>query len=427
MDSKTIDDLASGVAALRSSVEEATKNNRAASSDTLEKITKMNAVIDAHESKFDKVLTTDKLDEKLKANNEQLIDKYGREFGEKLEALEAKLGRRANTSDQKHINPVIKAFDHVVRKGYKAEHIVERQAVLEAEFGVEAVKALTNANDTSGGYFTPVDFVNDLINLNQVELSDMRSLVGTYSTMAVETHRPTRQRHGGATWVGELDVRPETPTVQYGAKIIRTAELSAKAEITREDQQNPMFDILGDIRNEIGVAFSLTEDIEILTGANVGNKPEGILNNVDIPIVLSGDASNISADAFISITETPKSMYLNGASFMFSRDTARRLRTLKDGEGRYLWNMDYTGKEPNMVLGFPYKRSQQMPNVANGNAAVLFGNLKVGYLLVDQLSVRFMVDPYSRANQAVTVIYAWKRVGGAVMVPEALVKLVISA
>jgi HK97 family phage major capsid protein len=425
MDLKVIEDLSSGVAKLRNTVEEAQKCSASGLTAIRETVEKHQTALDAVESKYDKLLREDQLDAKLKTNNELLIEKYGREFGEKLEALEAKLGRRATTSDQKSINKEIGALDYVVRKGFKRDGIESNQALLVEKYGPEAYKALTVANDTSGGYFTPVDFVNDIIQLNQIELSDMRGLVGNYSTTSMEVHRPTRQRHGGASWVGEADNRPETPTVGYGAKIIRTAELQARAEITREDQDNPLFDILGDIRSEIATAFSLTEDVEVLTGASVGNKPEGILNNPDIPVISSGVNDNISADAFISVTEAPKQMYLNGASWLFSRDTARRIRTLKDGEGRYLWAMDYAGKEPSMVLGFPYKRSQQMPNVSSGNSAILFGNLKAAYLLVDRLAVRFLVDPFSKANQGITIVYAWKRVGGAVMIPEALVKMVI--
>ena len=61
-----------------------------------------------------------------------------------------------------------------------------------------------------------------------------------------------------------------------------------------------------------------------------------------------------------------------------------------------------------------------MPDVAGGAKPVLFGDFRRGYMIVDRINLSIMRDPFTQASSGNVRYLARRRVGGQVILPEAL-------
>ena len=68
-----------------------------------------------------------------------------------------------------------------------------------------------------------------------------------------------------------------------------------------------------------------------------------------------------------------------------------------------------------------------MPNVGAGNFPVAFGDFRRGYMIVDRVSLAVLRDPFTQATTGNIRYVARRRVGGQVILPEAIVKQKVSA
>ena len=64
------------------------------------------------------------------------------------------------------------------------------------------------------------------------------------------------------------------------------------------------------------------------------------------------------------------------------------------------------------LLGCSVEECEEMPDLADGAAAIAFGDFKRGYLIVDRQGVQILRDPFSA--KPYVLFYATKRVGGGV-------------
>ena len=104
-----------------------------------------------------------------------------------------------------------------------------------------------------------------------------------------------------------------------------------------------------------------------------------------------------------------------------SSKTAALLRRVKDADGRFLWSDSLSQAEPARLLGYPVLISEDMPERSPGTAAVLFGDFRAGYTVVERPELRVLRDPFSAKPHV--LFYATKRVGGAVTDGRAIKRL----
>ena len=68
-----------------------------------------------------------------------------------------------------------------------------------------------------------------------------------------------------------------------------------------------------------------------------------------------------------------------------------------------------------------------MANIAQNAFPVAFGDFRKAYTIVDRISLSILRDPYTQASTGSIRYIARKRVGGQVVLAEAIRKLKISA
>lgn len=155
----------------------------------------------------------------------------------------------------------------------------------------------------------------------------------------------------------------------------KTVDLSgylsgALALISRSLVNSTDIDLVNFVVEKMASAVATFYDTEILNGTT--GKIEG-LSKVE-QVITTGAATAIKADELISLKNTLKSAYQNGACFVMNPATFTAVQQLKDNNGRYLFNDNIVEGFSGMILGKPVYTSDQMPVITAGKPAVFYIN-----------------------------------------------------
>ena len=121
-------------------------------------------------------------------------------------------------------------------------------------------------------------------------------------------------------------------------------------------------------------------------------------------------------DTFYAI----KTGYVGTAVWTMARPTIAEVRQLKDGQGNYLWIPGIATAAPNTILGAPYVEMVDMPAIAGGANPIAFGDFRRGYIIIDRVKMALLRDPFTQATSGAIRFIARKRVGGQVVLAEAI-------
>lgn len=296
--------------------------------------------------------------------------------------------------------------------------------------------AMSKGTDADGGYLAPIEW-DRTIGEKLKKISPMRaeSRVITISTAGFKKF--FSDRVVGSGWVGETASRPTTSTPQIGAVDFTPGELYANPAISQGLLDDSAVDLENWLGSEVDTEFARQEGIAFVSGDGA-NKPYGILTYVTgaanaarhpygaIPVINSGNASTLpNGDALIDFMYDLPSEFEANAKLYLNRSSLRTLRKLKDGQGNYLWAPSYVAGEPATLNAAPVVQMPDMPNIAAGNIAALYGDMEATYLVIDRVGIRVLRDPFT--NKPFVHFYTTKRVGGGVHNPEPMRALKIAA
>ena len=94
------------------------------------------------------------------------------------------------------------------------------------------------------------------------------------------------------------------------------------------------------------------------------------------------------------------------------------MRKFKKTDGEYLWQPSIQKGQPDMLLGYPVVRMEDMPVLATNSLSVAFGDMRATYQIVDRAGVRVLRDPFTA--KPFVRFYTSRRVGGDVVQFETL-------
>lgn len=325
----------------------------------------------------------------------------------RLDKIEAKAARPDAGSDgEKQPSAERKAFTAYLRHGNSAP---------EAE-----LKALSMSSDAQGGYLAPPEFASEILR-DLVEFSPIRQYASVRGTSAPSVIYPLRKPFGNAVWDDALDDETETPDADvFGSKEVMVKGLSTFFDISNSLLQDAPA-VEAEVRGAAAEDFGLKESAAFMLGDGV-SQPEGLLTNADIVTAKNGNATDLKADALIAMLYAMPQTYRSKGVWVMNGTTLGKLRTLKDGQGNYLWQPSYQAGQPETILGRPVVEMIDMPDVAAGKTPILYGDLS-GYRILDRLGLTTLVDPYSQATRKRTRYHMGRRVGGRVLYPAYFRKL----
>ena len=351
------------------------------------------------------------------------VKKYGTALGEtkaliegynaRLDKLELDIKRAAMApaKDQGDRNEKVAAFLKFARKGDGGLSPDER-------------KLLVVSDDSTGGYGAPSEFSSEIIK-GVIEISPMRSLVRVRSTSNRSVKTMKRTGTFAAVWVSESGTRAETTGLKYGLEEIPTHELYALVDVSQQDLEDTEFNLESELRSEFSEQFGLAEAQSVVDG-NGDGKPEGILTNAAIAVDNTAAGGALTYDSLVDVSHNGKGPYLANARFIFNLRTLGAIRKMKDSQNNPIWAPMVAGA-PATILGFPYEIVQGMPNIAATATPVAFGDFKRGYQLVDRVTISVLRDIYTQSTVGAVRFLARKRLGGQVVLAEAIRKIRVTA
>lgn len=310
-----------------------------------------------------------------------------------------------------------KAYDKFLRKGQQ-------------QMTPEEVKVLTVANDATGGYLAPPQYVAEIIKAI-VLVSPFRGIVDVRQSGAAEYQQPKRTGTASATRVGEVATRSETNNPTWGLLKIPAPEMYAEARISTANLEDSAFNLESELAAEFSEQFAVLEGYEAVNGNGVGQMlgfldPNAAGPATPIAYTVSGGATSIAGasgsegDGMVKLFHAVKTGYAANGRWVLNRASLGSVRLLKDTQGRYLWQPGLMDGSPATILGAPYTEMPDMPNEGAGAFPVAFGDWKRAFKMVDRVEMVITRDPFTVADKGQVKFFARRRVGGQVVLGEAI-------
>ena len=293
-------------------------------------------------------------------------------------------------------------------------------------------KVLTIADSDHAGVLAPYEYVQQIIKALTL-FSPIRTVANVRQTSAYAVEFPTELTVPAATWIAESAEKTETTGLTYGLTELKTFEMAQLFKATQKMLEDSVFNLEAEIASVVGRKFGQLEGTSLWSG-NGTTAPEGISINATVAAdALETIGSNVLAfDDFIATQYALASPYVRGATWLLNRATVGAAITLKSATtNMYLLQPNLTQGQPATILGSPVL---ECPDVVSGagapaDAALIaaYGDFRAGYTIVDRVDIiiQRLIEKY--AEFGMIGFLARRRVGGGVLLPEAIQLLKVKA
>jgi HK97 family phage major capsid protein/HK97 family phage prohead protease len=341
-------------------------------------------------------------------HNDPVIDqKAFDDMKARMDKVEAKLNRPISANN----NQPLAVNDNGNEKKAFADYLRTGQA---------DQKALTVAGDAPGHILAPEETSSEFIR-NLVEFSPVRAIADVRSTGSHTIILPKRLTVTNAKWKGEA-VASEASEPTFGETEFGVKELTTHVDIGNWLLEDAQHDVEAEVRLALAEDFGAKESTAFVNGT-LAVEPKGFMSETGIAQSLNGHATNLSADALIKLMYAMPGVYRNRGTWAMNGTTLAAIRTLKDGQGNYLWQPSYQAGQPETILGRPVVELIDMPDVAANAFPVIFGDFKAGYRIYDRIELAVRPNPYLLATEGQVRFHARRRVGAGVVRTDVFRKL----
>lgn len=303
------------------------------------------------------------------------------------------------------------AFDKFLRYGMKSDAMSPQE-----------VRALSGTSDGDGYFLVAEDLSNQIIMraFNQAEVRPFLSRLTTGSNRVAmgSLLKPS------VSW-GTKAIAPTDQASSTGKTHIDVNFLHALLKVDADLLEDSEADIGGVLTMAFSEATAEAEDDAFMVGDGV-SQPGGILTNATVAAsyIASGLAAALTSstvngfDKLMAAYYALNKKYRRNATWACNSTTEGVLRTVKDGEGRYLWQPPLQAGDPAVFNGRPVINPEGMADIAANSLPIVVGDFS-RYWVVDRagLSVQRLNELYADAHQVGFKVR--KRVGGGTPLPEA--------
>lgn len=375
-------------------------------------IEKVNTTNEAIEEKVSEIVS-----KKLEENGIDLNKKYTRDIIQKMEyAVPVYKNVYSNTRyGRDQLSPEMKQFIHFMRTGEKVN------------------KAMVEGTPSAGGYLVPEEFEAEVIRklTNDVAVRRAGARVFTMSSNRLEVPTETARNSGGWVAEGSAYTQQDTALGQVALTPYKYTRLIQTSEELLEDSAVNLADYFATVFAE---DFSEAEDKAFLEGTGSG-QPTGILTDTNITTndptgTTFGDANaTFSPDDVIAHFYSLRAPYRRNAVWIVNSTSAQTLRTMKDGNGQYIWTDSAPGGiangEPAQLLGRPVIVTDNISDDATNGNRIILGDFRY-YLIGQRRGLTIMRSDDYAFNTGHVTFRASLRVDGKVAQAEAF-KILIKA
>lgn len=200
--------------------------------------------------------------------------------------------------------------------------------------------------------------------------------------------------------------------------------VGALSLVGRSLLNNADIDLVSFVVRKMAEAVSVFVEKELLTGTgSTNNHCTGALSTSNT--MKAGSATAITADNLIDLQAKVKQAFQRNAVWTMHPNTWSAIKKLKDGNNRYLVQDDITGEFPFRLLGKPVHLSDNMPVIASGAKAILYGDYSgLSVNIRESMTVEVLREKY--ATQHAVGVVAWMELDSKVSDPQKLATLEMS-
>jgi len=346
------------------------------------------------------------------------LDEVKAEFQKKWDAQEVEIAKlktgaiKAPEGDKDR--PEHKAFGKYLRKGLEALSPDER-------------KVLTIADSTHSGVLARDEYVKEILHYASLQ-HPMRTLATVRQTNAYQVQVPVETAIGAATWEAESATKTETTGLTHALVTIIPQEIKILYKATQKMLEDSEFNLEAEIASAVGRAFGTLEGTSIYSGNGTTTGCEGI--SVNATVLADGfpatTDNTMALDDFFKTSYSLASPYIPNASWVMNRTTLGTIVQLKNATtNQYLLQPSLQDGQPLRLMGTPIYEWSDFPaytstTLADGVIVAAIADFKRGYYIVDRVGITIQRLNELYAAAGMIGFYARARVGGGVVVPEAI-------
>ncbi len=286
------------------------------------------------------------------------------------------------------------------------------------------LRAMSVGQDTAGGYTVPDEFRAQLITALD-EANVMRGLSTVITSNSGTLTLPVLSTRASAYWAAEAAAYSETTPV-LSEVTFSAHKFIGLIKVSEELLNDSAFGLEAWVAGEFARALAELEETAFVAGDG-SNKPVGVVGGSSLG--KAAQATNaVTADELMDLYHALGRPYRRAATWLMHDSTVKAIRKLVtgvSGDKTYLWQPGLAAGEPDMLLGRPVVTSPDMPEIATGQKAILFGDFK-NYYIVDrqQIGVQRLNELYSGNGQIGFRIF--RRTDGKVTLSSAIRHLILA-
>lgn len=403
------------------------------------------------------------------ANDIAVKSWYARQFGDESSAMDQVMSELYGRDHRKFAWAKSADFVRYIRTGQYDPQMhramvyspAQVETFLQNGMSVAELKATQiESQDQLGGYLVPEDFRDKMVERLQ-GLTAMRQVAEVMTTTRDRVTMPVAtggdDRYTGAVRVYKVDESPTSDqaatNATFGQVTIPIHTMMGHVAVSKnllEDSQGALA-ILPYLQRQFASAFAIYDDEQYLIGNGIAGA-QGVLKDAttggpytyaygSVATVNSGNATALTGDAFRNLPYAIASQYrMAGGRWIASRGTLRVVKTLKAGDGAYLWSgrgdtAQLQQGQPPSLEGYGILESEALASPTSASVTTYTANVypvlfvtQGSYLIVDRIGMdvtRYDDSTTGKANSVVLV--ARKRGGGQVINPWGVAAMKVSA
>lgn len=306
----------------------------------------------------------------------------------------------------------------------KSKTVEEEETRAFADFIRAQVEHRSDVNMTKGdnGAVIPKTIANKIITevKNICPIAELATVYNVKGSLSI----PCYDESAGAITMAYKDEFTELESTAGKLKSVDLTGFLAGVltKVSKSLINNNDFDLVSFVVNQMALSYKAWLEKECLIGTT--SKITG-LSEISQKVV-AGATNAITSDELIDLQETIPDVYQSDAVWIMHPETRAAIRKLKDGEGNYLLNPDYTGKWNYMLLGKPVFTSDNMPKMAADKDAIYYGDLSgLALKLTENMEIQVLLEKF--ATQHAIGIVGWAEVDAKIENQQKLAKLTMKA
>lgn len=169
-------------------------------------------------------------------------------------------------------------------------------------------------------------------------------------------------------------------------------KIRVPVKVSQQLLDNSQVDLIAYLVRRIGDALAAKIEKEFLIGTS--GKVAGLAGGVT-RTVTAASATAVTADELIDVQDAVPDIYQANGIWIMHPKMRTAIRKLKDGENRYLLNLDLSTKWGYSLLGKPVYASDAMPEPAAGAKTIFYGDMSGLACIIRGLRVRVLNERFA--------------------------------